>query len=202
MKIVHTETLISKGSYKDSVEWSKIHSIILKKIKSVEWPAGSGKFIVYPESGKKRGEGNGVAPIKDDLINKLLKIGWKKEVSLDLATRKKPGKIDAALYTNEGIIALEWETGNISSSHRALNKMCLGLMKGAIIAGILVVPSRELYQYLTDRIGNWDELVPYIDVWKNIKCETGILEIIVIQHDKIDNTVPRIPKRTDGRALV
>ena len=32
--------------------------------------------------------------------------------------------------------------------------MTLGLLKGVLACGILVVPSRELYKYLTDRIGN------------------------------------------------
>lgn len=47
------------------------------------------------------------------------------EEPLDIAILKKPGKLDAVLYTDYGPVALEWETGNISSSHRALNKMAL-----------------------------------------------------------------------------
>jgi hypothetical protein len=96
---------------------------------------------------------------------------------------------------------MEWETGNISSSHRALNKMALGLLKEVITAGVLVVPSRLLYPYLTDRIGNFAELVPYLDLWKSIPCKTGVLEIVVIEHDATSIQVPRIPKGTSGRAL-
>lgn len=110
--------------------------------------------------------------------------------------------MDAAYYCDEGIVCLEWETGNISSSHRSLNKMCLGLLQGAIKAGILVVPSRALYPYLTDRIGNIAELEPYFPVWSATPCEEGILEIVVIEHDATSDTVPRIPKGTDGRAQV
>ena len=98
-------------------------------------------------------------------------------------------------------VVLEWETGNISSSHRALNKMALGLHKGKIAAGILVVPSRRLYVYLTDRIGNIDELVPYLGLWRSVPYPQGaVFEIVVIEHDGESFEVPRIPKGTDGRS--
>jgi hypothetical protein len=201
MKIVHIETLLSKGSYSTSNHWKDTHEIILNEIKAVDWPLGSGSFTIYPESGKKRGKGNGVTPIKHGLIKRLKSIGWNTEELLKIATRKKPGKIDAVLYSDNGAIALEWETGNISSSHRALNKMGLGLIKNVLIAGILVVPSRALYHFLTDRVGNWDELEPYVEFWNNILCDNGILEVVVIEHDATSIEVPKIPKGTDGRAL-
>jgi hypothetical protein len=82
----------------------------------------------------------------------LEQAGWKLEEPLNLATLRRPGKLDAVLDTSHGPVAVEWETGNISSSHRALNKMALGLLKGALAAGVLIVPSRDLYKYLTDRV--------------------------------------------------
>ncbi|WP_232397940.1 hypothetical protein [Leptospira kirschneri] len=66
---------------------------------------------------------------------------------------------------------------------------------------MLVLPSRELYKFLTDRIGNFDEIEPYSDLWKALKLDTGILIIIVIQQDGESFDVPKIPKGTDGRAL-
>jgi hypothetical protein len=108
--------------------------------------------------------------------------------------------MDAAYVFDEGIVCFEWETGNISSSHRSLNKMCLGLLKGAIKAGMLVVPSRQLYPFLTDRIGNIAELEPYFDLWRSTQCAEGVLDIVVIEHDATSMNVPRIPKGTDGRA--
>ena len=111
------------------------------------------------------------------------------------------GKLDAVLETRHGLVALEWETGNISSSHRALNKMSLGLMKGVLACGVLVVPTRNLYQYLTDRIGNMEELEPYLDLWRSIRCKQGILEIVAIEQDGTSFDVPKIPKMTGGRAL-
>jgi len=201
MKIIQIETLISRGGYASSERWVGIHQELLDDIRAVEWPVGTGTFVIYPESGKKRGCGNGVVPIKAGLIRRLKLAGWKTEEPLRLASRKKPGNIDAVFYSQDGAIALEWETGNISSSHRALNKMCLGLMEGALIAGVLVVPSRSLYQYLTDRVGNWDELEPYVDIWKKAPCNSGILEVVVIEHDSTSLDVPKIPKGRDGRAL-
>jgi hypothetical protein len=202
MKIVHIETLISRGPLSESPEWKEIRQTLLTLITEVDWLPGSGKFLIYPESGKKSGQGNGVRLIKDSLMKKLVDLSWLLECPVDIATMRTPGAIDAVLKTELGIIAVEWETGNISSSHRSLNKLSLGLLKGKLAAGILIVPSRKLYQYLTDRIGNYEELVPYLDLWKSINCASGILEIIVIEQDGTSMDVPRIPKGTDGRAKI
>jgi len=201
VKIVRVETLISAGPFARSQEWSAIWNDLLNKISGVDWPPGSGKFTIYPESGKGRGRGNGVKPIKEGLIKRLKAQGWKPEEALPLAVATQAGKLDAVLYTPRGPVALEWETGNISSSHRALNKMALGLMKGALVAAVLVVPSRKLYRFLTDRIGNFDELKPYLEVWKSLPCKEGVLEIVVIEQDAESKRVRRIPKGTEGRAL-
>lgn len=201
MKIVREETLLSCGKYAASAEWKKTRASLYKAIREVDWPRGSGTFTIHPESGKGRGQGNGVTPIKLGLMEELKGQGWKLEQPLDIAILKRPGKLDAVLYTDYGPVALEWETGNISSSHRALNKMALGLMKGVLAAGILVVPSRELYKYLTDRIGNMAELEPYLDLWRSVPCENAVLEIVAIEHDATSTKVPRIPKGTSGRAL-
>lgn len=168
MKILHVETLISVGTFSKSRDWKVIRKAIHNAIRAVSWPPGSRKFTIYPESGKKRGKGNGVKPIKSGLMTELKKQKWQLEAALKVVTHNRPGKFDATLETPRGHVALEWETGNISSSHRALNKMALGLMKKALVGGVLVVPTRKFYQYLTDRVGNWNELVPYLDLWRSI----------------------------------
>lgn len=201
MRIVHIETLISRGTFAASPLWASIRSALYDAIRAVDWPPGSGSFAIYPEPGKKRGAGNGVTPIKAGLMARLKQDGWKLEEPIAIAARRQPGKLDAVLYTNAGPVAVEWETGNISSSHRALNKMTLGLLHGKLAAAVLVVPSRALYRFLTDRVGNWDELEPYLDLWKSVPCERGVLEIVVIEHDATSTDVSRIPKGTDGRAL-
>ena len=75
-------------------------------------------------------------------------------------------------------------------------------MHANLIGGVLIVPSRELYQYLTDRVGNYPELEPYFDVWSTYPLEEGILAIIVVEQDGISSDVPRIAKGTDGRATI
>jgi hypothetical protein len=196
MKIVEEVTLIKVGAYADSEEWCLTREILWQAIREVEWPPGSGSFTIYPQN-----HGNGVTPIKDGLMINLAEQGWKREEPLRITAVKRPGELDAVLYTNYGPVALEWETGNISSSHRALNKMAVGLLHGVLACGLLVVPSRAFYKYLTDRVGNIDELVPYFDLWRSLPVEEGVLEIVVIEHDSTSINVPRIMKGTDGRAL-
>jgi hypothetical protein len=201
MKIVREETLVHKGPYSRSKAWRITRSSIWAAIRNVEWPRGSGSFTLYPERGKERGKGNGVTPIKVGLMKELRAQGWFLEQPLDLTKVNRPGRLDALLTTRYGPVALEWETGNISSSHRALNTMAIGLTRGVLACGILVVPSLALYQYLTCGVGNIDELAPYFDFWRATPCESGILEVVVIEHDSTSTDVPRIPKSTAGGAL-
>ena len=200
MKIVQEVMLLGCGRYADSREWKQARAKIHAAVEAVDWPPGTGKFLIYPESGKKRGEGNGVKPIKKGLLEELRRQGWKTEGPAKTITGKAVGSFDAVLLAPLGPIVLEWETGNISSSHRSLNKMAMLLSGGIIAAGILVVPSRSMYAYLTDRVGNISELEPYFDFWRATPCKEGILEIIVIEQDGKSMTVPRIPKGTDGRS--
>jgi hypothetical protein len=200
VKIIRVETLIAAGDFARSIVWTKTRAVVHKAIRAVDWPRGSGKFTIYPESGKKRGQGNGVKPIKEGLMVELKRQNWMLEHPMDIATVDRPGKLDAVLSTQFGPVAIEWETGNISSSHRALNKMALGIMKRVLVGGVLIVPTREMYQYLTDRVGNWNELVPYLDLWRAVPCVEGVLEIVVVEHDATSKRVRRIPKGTDGRA--
>jgi hypothetical protein len=197
VKIVHVETLIAKGPFPESPEWRKIDADMRAGIAAVHWPPGSGSFTIHPVK-----QANGVKPIKEGMMLALEAEGWKREQALDLATATMPGDLDAVFYAPQGPFAVEWETGNVSSSHRALNKMALGMIHKKLIGGALIVPSRKLYKFLTDRIGNFPELAPYVDLWKCIPCADGMLQIIVVEHDAESTDVPPIQKGTDGRALV
>ncbi|NOZ72239.1 MAG: hypothetical protein GXP38_10055 [Chloroflexi bacterium] len=204
MKIVKTEYLIRQGPFADSEEWHHVLSDIHTAIGTIEWPKGSGGFFFCEGStGRSRGEGNGVKPIKDSFCRHLETLGWQRETPVDIATLRRPGPIDVTKYIPDtGLVAVEWETGNISSSHRAVNKMALGLLTGILVAGVLVLPTREMYRYLTDRIGNFAELSPYFPLWKSIPVDNGVLAVIAIEHDGTRPDIPRIPKGTDGRALI
>lgn len=70
------------------------------------------------------------------------------------------------------------------------------------MGGVLVLPTRKLYPYLTDRIGNYEELLPYFPVWRKIAVDRGLMVVIAIEHDALDPEVPIIGKGTDGRALI
>jgi len=201
VKIVRVEKLIEAGTFPRSTAWDTIESHMIQAIKAVEWPPGSGAFTLHAQSGKKRGEGSGVVPIKAACMSELRKLGWALETRIDIATVKQPGPVDASYAVGDRLFCVEWETGNISSSHRALNKMALGILKKVLIGGALILPTRAMYKYLTDRVGNYLELEPYFPLWRSLQVDEGLLVVIAIQHDAISQEVPRIPKGTDGRAL-
>ena len=85
-----------------------------------------------------------------------------------------------------------------------MNKLCLALMTAQIEIGVLIVPSRALYPHLTDRIGNWMELSPYLHFWKRAGefVKKGLLAVTVVEHDELtdDPSVPYIGQGKDGRS--
>lgn len=197
MKLIRTEFLIQKGKFINSPAYNLIFRTIYKAIDSVKWPDDSTVFTIHP--GKNA---NGVKPIKQRCVSYLQNNNWELEKNMHLGSRIAPGPIDAVLEVEGfGDFAFEWETGNISSSHRALNKMALGLISKVLIGGVLVVPSRDLYYHLTDRIGNFSEIEPYFPIWKSLNVE-GVLAVIEVEYDMISESAPIIYKGTDGRALV
>jgi len=200
LKIVQVHTLVSCGAYPRSNHWAATRKQIHNAVSRCSWPPGSDRFTIYPQSGKKRGEGNGVGPVKTEFVNKLKGLGWAVEGQAKNLLGEALGHFDAVLPGPRKPIVAEWETGNISSSHRSMNKMTMLIGDGLISAGTLVVPSRRLYAYLTDRIGNIQELEPYFRLWKSVPCREGVLEIVVIEQDAESKRVPKIPKLTAGRA--
>ncbi len=190
-------SLINRGGFEKSQEWSIIQSEIRSAIDLIVYPTAASNFTINPKR-----HGNGVKPIKNACMAALQEnFGWELETKIAYATRS-PGRVDATKRLNGDFFALEWETGNISSSHRAVNKMVLGLLRGVFLGSALVLPSRKLYAYLTDRIGNYEELEPYFYVWRAVNINQGFLEIFVVEHDAIDSNISTITKGTDGRALI
>jgi hypothetical protein len=80
--------------------------------------------------------------------------------------------------------------------------MALGLLQGHLAGGALILPTRDLYRYLTDRVGNYRELEPYFPLWAKLPVRNGYLGVIAVEHDAVSLDVPRITKGTDGRALI
>ncbi len=197
MKIQRVEFLIQTGLFSSSLELKNILDEIKNAISSIRWPEDSDQFTLYPKR-----KANGVVPIKKNFLGYLNRHEWLLEHRMAIASRLRPGSIDAVKALSDGrSFAVEWETGNISSSHRALNKMAVGLLDGILVGGILVLPSREMYQYLTDRVGNYAEIEPYFPVWRNLQINEGVLAVIEIEHDALSLDVPPIRKGTNGRAL-
>ncbi len=202
MKVVEYHDILNSRKFRSSKLLAKAWREVKAAIRATDWPHGSGKFTIYPESGKKRGKGNGVLPMKIPCIRKLKACGWQTESLPALKSGAlRVGDLDALLETPKGYVAFEWETGNISSSHRAINKLLLTLQAGGLLGGFLVVPSDKLKVYLTDRIGNIGELKPYFRLWRTITGVVGGLRIVVVEHDATSTRVRRIPKATSGRAL-
>jgi hypothetical protein len=132
--------------------------------------------------------------------------GWTLEMPFPLEGIKggaRFGAMDAAkVFGTDPPFMVEWETGNISSSHRSMNKLALGLIEGVISGGVLVVPTRDFAQYLTDRIGNVRELEPYFPLWKAARVRRGYLAVLAVEYDRTSRRVARIAKGTSGRALL
>ncbi len=202
MKIVAEVDVVAKGDFPESELWTRACEDVERAIACVDWPHGSGTFKIRPVR-----KGNGVVPIKVPCMQHLVGCGWDVEDFPQLPESVlTPGDLDGLLIEGSSRVAFEWETGNISSSHRALNKLVLGISYEVVSGGILVLPVRSLGRYLTDRIGTFEEIEPYLDLWKmaidGSAVSTAALRIYTVGQDTDCSAAPLIPKGTDGRALI
>jgi len=224
MKISHTHVLVDEGDFSSADAWEESRKQVTESIESVNWPPGNDEFVIKPKI-----TGNGVNPITDSFEEILDgKEGWSSTGRTHLKTvLHEMGLFDEVIeklspYYDDPedfisspwfdavqelevngeseLSVVEWETGNISSSHRSLNRITLGLVTGIITAGIVILPTREMYQYLTDRVGNYPELEPYFVIWESLSSaiENGIIEVIAVEHDATSDDVPLTGKLKDG----
>lgn len=200
MKIVKIHTLLSVGDFEQTKTYKQIESEIINSIKCIRNPEDADGFYLYKEK-----KGNGVVPIKKSFIQQLDNYGWTNEHICPKII--KPRKIDSTKQLKGGkFFGVEWETGNISSSHRALNRIVLGIQDGLLEGGALVLPSRDMYEYLTDRVGNFKEIESYFSIWKDLayafsaRKQNAVIKVFEIEQDGLSDKVPPIPKGTDGRA--
>jgi hypothetical protein len=183
------DTLINTCNIKTWVQIEGFLGEIKDAITTIVWPPTSKNFTILPVK-----HANGVAPLKIEFMKYLRANYWAQEYKMLFSSHSQLGPVDFFKRKGAVSIAAEWETGHITSSHRALNKLALGLMRGNLNAGVLIIPSRKLYTYLTDRVGNYSELAPYFDLWKSIDINNGFLAVIEIEHDGVSMEVPRIKK--------
>lgn len=197
MKILQTKILIDNGIFSSTDEYQRIMNNLYEAIREIHHPQNSDGFYLFDQK-----QGSGVKPIKNAFIEKLNEFGWEDEKTVSNKDIKKR-KIDTSLQLKDNTyFGVEWETGNISSSHRAINRLKKGMLEGVLTGGILVLPSRVMYYYLTDRIGNFQELEGYFEVMADTAQIKGFLAIIEIEHDGVGSDIPSIKKGTDGRALI
>lgn len=204
VRLIKWETIVDQPDATFAKVRDRLFADLTLAIETVVWPEGTSTFTIHAQSGKKRGEGNGVKPIKDAFVKLLEVRGWIPErdyPNVDQSLRP-PGPFDA-FFTIPSILPFvaEWETGNVSSSHRALNKIVMGMQDGCITGGVLVLPTKRMAKYLTDRVGSFEEIEPYFRFWSKA-VNTGYLAVIAVEHDAESVDVPRIQKGTDGRALL
>lgn len=229
MKWLRTLILFDQGDVISSTDWKDMHESYVRSIESIDNPRGSGKLCLRRKQRLPNGQWsrNGVGYLRTRFLEHIRDVeGWEAEGIVDLKRNREQPPI--RLYPSleayrepitsdfggfdlvtsaiaEGTnIAIEWETGNISSSHRSMNKLAIALGAGIVQVGVLILPSRSLYEHLTDRIGNISELSGYLSMWEGLKSTVtrGLLAITVVEHDELtdDSAFPYLKAGMDGRA--
>lgn len=228
MKWLRTLVIFDRGNVVSSSDWRVIHESYIRSIQSIDFPKGTGTLKLRRKVRRPDGQWNrnGVGYLRQRFLDHMVKNEpWRAEVGFDLGKIRQPpelrlypslelhhepitsdfGDFDLVTKAPQGThVAIEWETGNISSSHRSMNKLAIALGTGKIQAGVLIVPSRDLYEHLTDRIGNIGELSGYLSMWKDLEArvERGLLAITVVEHDQLtdDSKFRYLPVGEDGHA--
>lgn len=231
MKWLRSIIVFEKGSVLSALDWDKIHKSYVNSIKSVVYPPGAKSLTIREKSknASKKWVRNGVGYLRNCFLAHMIGVEkWHHEFGFSLGKKQKPPtlenypKTNPPTYLPEPItsgfgnfdfvttgangtrVAIEWETGNISSSHRSMNKLCIALIAHEIDVGVLIVPSRDLYDHLTDRVGNIGELSGYLNMWAELECrvDRGALVVTVVEHDFLttDPQFPYLNTGNDGRA--
>jgi len=173
--------------------YEEAYKEVVTAISSTVWPIGSNVFAIN-NSVKNA---NGVVPLKEKCYIELEDTyNWYREKPLNVLKieKQKGGPIDVYKEFNSGErVGMEFESGNIASAHRSMNKLLLGINRNELDLGIILMPVKGLAYYLTDRITNYEELEPYFEI-------TEGKPFIFIGFDATiyDNNIPLIPKGKDG----
>jgi hypothetical protein len=227
MKLLRTLIVFDQGDIARSTDWQTIYQSYAAAIRSIDFPEGSGKLKLRCRIKDSDGKWirNGVSYLKNRFVSAMasntncvveaaLKFGKAQPAEFllypELERHSEPTKFNFGRFdlcvtgTGQTRVAIEWETGNISSSHRSLNKLLIALKKGIIEAGVLILPARDLYVHLTDRVGNINELSAYLSMWQasGAQVDRGLLAISVVEHDELtdDPDYPFLKVGNDGRA--
>lgn len=192
------KTLMAEGLLVRNPLLKQAYEEVIESICSVTWPMGASTFTINNTEKNV----NGVTSIKENcyivLENKYL---WYREKPLKVfeSEKQKGGPIDVykEFVSSSGDInlriGLEFETGNVASAHRSMNKLLLGLNRNEIDLAIILFPVKELSYYLTDRVSNYEELEPYFEI-----TDHSPFVFIGFNADAYDAKVPIIPKGAQG----
>lgn len=204
MKIRDWIVIHDTNGYSSTEDFSVIEKMLRNAIQKTDNPPGTGKFLLRPANGKGKKAGvsvNGVKPIKLPFLRnlKLQSDHWKPEQKVDPSL----GACDISYFYDDGRLPfiVEWETGNISSTHRAVNRILSTILRGKASGGVVILPSKEMYPHLTDRIGNAREVAPYFDLWRkadNLTDTPYYFAFVVIEQDELSEAVPYLPGGADG----
>lgn len=171
--------------------FQEVHSSILNNV-----TPGSNHFILNCT----RKNCNGVVPVKERCYQILEEeFGWYREKPLAYfhEDARKGGPIDVYKeFTTERSFfraGLEFETGNISSAHRSMNKLCVGIKRGELDLAILMMPIKKMSFYLTDRVSNYEELEPYFLLLDEVP-----FIVFGFDAEEYSADAPLLPKGKDG----
>ena len=143
---------------------------------------------------------NGVVPVKEKCYQILEEeFGWYREKPLTYFREdaQKGGPIDVykEFVAEQSVFraGLEFETGNISSAHRSMNKLCVGIEKGELDLAMLMMPIKKMSFYLTDRVSNYEELEPYFLLLDKVP-----FAVFGFDAEEYSTDAPLLPKGKDG----
>lgn len=199
MQISATHVLLDALPPEKSDGLARLRAEVMAGFSRVVWPVGASQFTIRPVR-----KGNGVGPIKTELMAHLVAQGWDLERTVftpEFPGQPCPGPVDAYVETHGLRACLEWETGNVASSYRVLLKMMDALAFDEIDVGFLVVSKKGLARYLTDRVGTDSEIAWTFRMMRRL-LRRGRIEILVMDADAYDDAAPLIPKQSSGNGAV
>ncbi len=104
---------------------------------------------------------NSVSTLKNDIWNKMMKIGWSGEYRLD-----SDSKITISSYMQG--VGLCFQTGNAGRVYADLLKLQTLYVKGNITAGIILIPTVSTAKELGSNMANYERLVRELPLFSQV----------------------------------
>ena len=104
---------------------------------------------------------NTVSEIRDSIIKGLDYKGWSGEYRLDALSK-------ITITSFMGSTGLCLQTGNVSRVYADLLKLQSLYLKGNIVAGIIILPQKELALKLASNMANYERLVSELQIFSKV----------------------------------